>query len=86
MLKRSLICCSLGVSVSYCLATDGSVWELTSLDLSCSGILKRDVAENCLGWLILRGAFDKEVRGKRVYEREMQADRRATLAVFMAAM
>jgi hypothetical protein len=46
--KKSLIWVTLSVSVSYCFATEGSVWELTSEDLSWSGILSCVEIENCL--------------------------------------
>ena len=47
-LKKSSICFVLSVSLSYCLATEGSFWELTSLDLSWSGILSCVVNEKGL--------------------------------------
>lgn len=50
-LNRSLICCSFGVSLSYCFATEGSVFEFTSLDLRGSGILRVVLAEKCRGLL-----------------------------------
>src|SRR5690242_7724033 len=46
--KKSWICLTLSVSLSYCFATEGSVLESTSLDLSCSGILKDVEVEKSL--------------------------------------
>jgi hypothetical protein len=46
--KNCLICWSLGVSLSYCFETDGSVCELTSLWWSVSGILNLAVVEKAL--------------------------------------
>ena len=46
--KKSWTCLTLSVSLSYCLATEGSVWELTSLDLSWSGMLSCVVSEKGL--------------------------------------
>lgn len=46
--KKFLICWSLGVSLSYCLETEGSVLESTSSLWSVSGILKGVVCENSL--------------------------------------
>lgn len=46
--KKSWICLTLSVSLSYCFATEGSVLESTSLDLSCSGILKGVEVEKSL--------------------------------------